>query len=312
MEQQPDRWQVGKVAVTRIVDLEIADLPTEVIFGALSPPRVAAVDWLHPHYATAEGNLKMSFHAYVIESGNKRIIVDTCVGNHKARSAPFFNQLATPFLERLEAAGFTVGSIDYVLCTHMHIDHVGWNTRWTGERWTPTFPNARYLFGRDEWAYWRQEVNTGTGPYQADMKAVVEDSVQPIIDAGVYDLVETTHRITGEVSLFPTPGHTPGHVSVMVRSDREEAVIAGDVMHHPVQLFDPAIESNFDSSPAEATATRLAFIAGHANRDVLVLGTHFARPSGGRIVTDAAGWRFSQSPESSAKEKGKTSKATRG
>ena len=195
------------------------------------------------------------------------------------------NQLHGPFLDKMAAAGFAPESIDTVLCTHLHIDHVGWNTRLVDGRWLPTFPNARYLFGRIELAHW-------SATHDAEERQLLADSVQPVIDAGLADPVECDHVITSEVLLEPTPGHTPGHVSVRIRSGGEEAVITGDLMHHPIQCCEPDWSVHFDVEPQQARATRRAFFEGQSNRRVLVLGTHFAAPTGGWIVRDGEAWRF--------------------
>jgi glyoxylase-like metal-dependent hydrolase (beta-lactamase superfamily II) len=156
---------------------------------------------------------------------------------------------------------------------------------WVEERWYPTFPNARYLFGRKEWEHWSKEP---AGPN----RDVQNDSVRPIFDAGLADLVEMDHVVTPEVRLEPTPGHTPGHVSVRIVSRGEEAVITGDLMHHPVQCAEPEWASRFDVDPEVARRTRRQFLERQADRPVLVLGTHFATPTGGRIVRDGAAYRF--------------------
>jgi glyoxylase-like metal-dependent hydrolase (beta-lactamase superfamily II) len=156
--QQPDRWQIGKVVVTRIVEREERSVHPQMVIAGLEPEEVREIAWLQPHYADTDGLLHFSIHAFVIESEGRRIVVDTCIGNHKSRCYPGWHRLQGPFLKRFEAAGFPVESIDTVLCTHLHIDHVGWNTRWTGSEWVPTFPNARYLFGRLEWDHWREEL----------------------------------------------------------------------------------------------------------------------------------------------------------
>jgi glyoxylase-like metal-dependent hydrolase (beta-lactamase superfamily II) len=292
-----DTWRVGDVVITRVLDLEVPGVPPEVVFGELTQEQVRAVGWLQPHYATPEGGLNLSVHAYVIESKGVRIVVDTCVGNDKPRNGPFFDMLSTPFLKRLAEAGFAPDDIDYVLCTHMHVDHVGWNTHWTGEAWVPTFPKARYLFGRVEWAHWEGEIaQAPTSDEEAELHAIMEDSVKPIIAAGLADLIETDHQITDEVRLMHTPGHTPGHVSVVIASRGEMAVVAGDVMHHPIQLADAGIQTVFDTDKTKAEATRRAFIDDHGDQDILILGTHFARPSAGWIVRDGAAWRFASSP----------------
>ncbi len=277
------RWQIGDVRITRIVEQE-TPAPGTFVLPDAEPARVAAHAWLRPHFADAEGQLVMSVHAFVVESGGRRIVVDTCVGNDKDRTLPFWHRLQGPFLRDLADAGFPRESIDTVLCTHLHVDHVGWNTMLVDGRWVPTFPNARYVFARAEWEHWRTEPQP-----EGD---VVGDSVRPILDAGLADLVEPGHRLTDEVRLEPTPGHTPGHTSVHVASRGAEAVITGDVMHHPVQCAEPTWRSNFDVDADAARRTRRECLTRWADRAALVLGTHFATPTAGRIVRHGDAWRF--------------------
>ncbi len=295
MVNEVDRWQVGQVRITRVVETEMAGLPPSAVFRDLDEDDVRQRSWLVPAYAGADGSLRLSHHAFVIESLGKTIIVDTCVGNDKARSAENFNQLDTPFLGRLAEAGYLPELIDYVLCTHMHVDHVGWNTRWDGVRWVPTFPNARYLFGRIEWEHFRQEavaMGDVTSPVAAmlDVEAVIADSIRPIIDRDLADFVQTDHRLTDDVSLFATPGHTQGHVSVRILSEGQEAVISGDVLHHPIQIADSAICASVDMDSDLAEATRRTLLERIAGNEVILLGTHFTAPSGGKVVRDQGGW----------------------
>ncbi|MDP2639283.1 MAG: MBL fold metallo-hydrolase, partial [Betaproteobacteria bacterium] len=182
-------------------------------------------------------------------------------------------------------------------CTHLHVDHVGWNTRLIEGKWVPTFANARYLFGRREWEHWTSdEAKHRDGD-------VMGDSVRPIIDAGLAELVDMHHALTPEVRLEPTPGHTPGHVSVRISSRGEEAVITGDLMHHPLQCAEPDLANNFDVDAAAARRTRRKFLARHANRPVLVLGTHFAPPTGGWVVDAEPAWRFDLVPPADANKR---------
>jgi glyoxylase-like metal-dependent hydrolase (beta-lactamase superfamily II) len=173
-----------------------------------------------------------------------------------------------------------------VLCTHLHVDHVGWNTMLSGGRWVPTFPNARYLMGRLEYQHWTAQ-NT-----REDMRAVIADSVKPVHDAGLVDLVETDARIADEISLIPTLGHTPGHVSVRIVSRGEEALITGDFLHHPVQIGHPEWASTADSDAARGEATRWSMFRQLAGAPVLVIGTHFAGATAGHIVRDGETFRL--------------------
>ena len=284
MTSAPLRWRVGAVKITHIVE-SCGSSPPTFLFANLSAEEVRSHAWLRPHFATAEGRLIASIHAFVVESRGRTIVVDTCVGNDKARALPAWNMLSGPFLADFAAAGFALDGVDAVVCTHFHSDHVGWNTRLADGRWVPTFPRARYLASRTEFAH-LQSVE------DAAERQLLADSVQPVVDAGLFDRVASDHAITDEVRLEPTPGHTPGHVSVRIRSRGAEAVITGDLMHHPVQCADPNVCSRFDSDREQALATRVRFLREQADRDVLVLGTHFATPTAGYIVSSGGAWRF--------------------
>src|SRR5580698_1723811 len=210
-------WRIGDVTVTRIVELEVTG-GSRFILPDATRDAVLPIAWLRPHFADEDGRLRMSIHALVVETPTRRIVVDTCLGNDKqGRRIPTWNDLHGPFLADLAAAGYARETIDTVLCTHLHVDHVGWNTMLVDGRWVPTFPNARYLMGRIEYAHWRDH------RAREDHQAVFADSVQPVFDAGLVDLVETDHRIDEVISLIPTIGHTPGHVSVRISSRGEEA-----------------------------------------------------------------------------------------
>jgi glyoxylase-like metal-dependent hydrolase (beta-lactamase superfamily II) len=274
---------IGNVRISRIVELEMPGL--SFVLPDAIPEKLLPIGWLAPHFITPEGEAKASIQAFLVESEGQRIIVDTCLGNGKNLPIRRWANRNGPFLEDLAAAGFPRESIDTVLCTHLHMDHVGWNTMLVDGRWRPTFPNARYLFGRVEWEHWDRTREKWT-------PALIEESIQPIFDAGLHTLVETNHRITDEIWLEPTPGPTPGHVSVRISSHGEQAVITGDLMHHPCQIAHPEWNSVADSDAQQACATRHAFVARRAEDGILVIGTHFAAPVAGHIVRDGQGFRF--------------------
>jgi glyoxylase-like metal-dependent hydrolase (beta-lactamase superfamily II) len=280
-----NRWEIGGVKITRIVELETLSKGTFVLPDATLENVKRDSELLMPHFADANGKMRMSVHALVLESQGRRIVVDTCIGNDKLRGAPAWNMLHTSFLADLEQAGFPRESIDYVLCTHLHVDHVGWNTMMVDGRWIPTFPHARYLIGRKEWEHWSVDQSEF-------VKDPIDDSVRPVIDAGLAEFVEPDHKLTEEVWLESTPGHTPGHFSVRISSGGHDAVITGDLMHHPIQFLHPEWNCGADSIPEMARTTRRAFIERYANRDILVFGTHFATPSAGHIVTQGDAWRL--------------------
>lgn len=209
-------WKIGDVTVTRVVELEVTG-GTRFILPDATKEAVRGIDWLHPHFIDADGRLVMSIHALIVESQGRRIMVDTCLGNDKQRAIPGWNMRNGPFLDDIAAAGHPREAIDTVLCTHLHVDHVGWNTMKVDGRWVPTFPNARYLMGRTEYAHWSAQDPA------AQRDDVFGDSVKPVFDADLVDLVDSDHRITDEVRLEPTPGHTPGHVSVRITSQGADA-----------------------------------------------------------------------------------------
>ena len=276
---------IGKIRITSVVERSGPTRPTWLLPAATPEAVDRHRDWLAPHFVDEKGRFLQSVHSFVVQAPGLTMVVDTCIGNDKPRAQAHWNMLQTSYLADLAAAGFPPESIDLVLCTHLHVDHVGWNTRWVDGAWVPTFPRARYLFERTEWAHWAKQTGDEYGP-------IIADSVRPIVDAGRADLVASDHRIGDELWLEPTPGHTPGHVSLHIGSQGEEAVITGDLMHAPIQCAEPDWPSAFDADPAPARVTRRAFLERYGNRDVWVLGTHFHAPSAGHIVRHGAGWRF--------------------
>jgi glyoxylase-like metal-dependent hydrolase (beta-lactamase superfamily II) len=278
------RWQIGGVRISRIVEIE-GSSPGTFFFKEATPEKLLQHAWLKPHFMTEEGMLISSIHAFVVESQGKTIVVDTCVGNDKTREVKNWNMRKGRFLEDMAEAGFPRERVTTVLCTHLHVDHVGWNTMLRDGKWVPTFPKARYLIGRKEWDYWSKAQN------ESD-KAIQNDSVRPILDAGLADLVESDHKLTSEVYLESTPGHTPGHVSVRIDSKGAAAVVTGDLMHHPVQIGTPNLGSRFDVSPEVARKTRTEFLEKYRDGKTLVLGTHFATPTGGRVVSEGGSFRL--------------------
>jgi len=278
------KWRVGDVTVTRVVELET---PTSArfLFNGVSKQALLGIDWLKPHFVTEKGHMILSIHALLVESEGRRIVVDTCLGNDKERKVEGWQMRTGPFLEDIAAEGFSRERVDTVLCTHLHVDHVGWNTMKVGGRWLPTFPSAEYLFARKEWEYWSEHEQEEFGP-------VVEDSVRPIVDAGLSRLVDMDHRLTSEVWLEPTPGHTPGHVSVRIHSRGEDAIITGDMTHHPCQMAHPEWAASVDVDPDRSTRTRREFYERYADQPVLLIGTHFATPTAGKLVRDGSAYRL--------------------
>jgi glyoxylase-like metal-dependent hydrolase (beta-lactamase superfamily II) len=276
-------WNIGKIKITKIVELETVG-STRFILPLASNEEIAKLPWLIPHFATEEGRLKMSIHSLVVETPTRRIVVDTGLGNDKeGRSVPTWNNRNGPFLETMTAAGFAPDSIDTVLCTHLHVDHVGWNTKFAGGKWVPTFANARYVFARSEYEHWRDH------SYEPDKLAVFNDSVKPIVDAGKADLVASDARLGDEITLIPTSGHSPGHMSILIQSEGEQGLLTGDVAHHPCQMAHLDWSSTADSGPVQSAATRRQLFSRFADTPTLVIGGHF---SAGHIRRDGAAFKF--------------------
>jgi glyoxylase-like metal-dependent hydrolase (beta-lactamase superfamily II) len=277
------QWKVGQVKITKVVEMETIG-STRFILPLASNDEIRKLPWLIPHFATEEGRLKMSIHSLVVETANRRIVVDTGLGNDKeGRGVPTWNNRKAPYLESMAAAGFPAESIDTVLCTHLHVDHVGWNTKLVGGRWVPTFPNARYVFGRTEYEHWHDHSDT------ADKIAVFKDSVQPIVDAGRAELIASDARLTEEITLIPTPGHSPGHMSILINSGGEQALLTGDVAHHPCQMAHLDWSSTADSDMAQSPVTRRDLFSRFAETPTLVIGGHF---NAGHIKRDGDAFKF--------------------
>ena len=282
-----DSWQIGEIKVTRILEMEMP-LPYRAdtaFMPKATPEAIKKIDWLFPHYVTEEGFIKLAFQVFLVEAPGLRLVVDTCIGNDKPRHMLGGNSLQTSFLENLTTAGWSRESVDLVVCTHLHVDHVGWNTMKDGDAWVPTFPNARYLFGATEYEYWSKSDDE-------DQVAIMLDSIKPVFEAGLVDLVETNHVISDEIKLIPTVGHTPGHVSGILKSGSQNAMITGDFMHHPCQIAHPDWTVTFDEDPEAAASCRKRILEDLADSATLVIGTHFSMPTAGRIITVPEGLKF--------------------
>ena len=277
MQIKENQWQVGKVKITRILESEGA-------FGLFvvpdaTPENLQGMDWLKPHFVNDKWVAMVSIHALIIDTPSKTIVVDTCLGNDKKRSVPGWSNLHTNFLEDMHHAGYPEDIIDTVLCTHLHTDHVGWNTKLVNGEWVPTFENAEYLFGKDEWEY--TEKQSSQDPHYNEFFV---DSIKPIQEAGLVRFVGTNEQICDEVILEPTLGHTPGHVSIRIESEGKKAAITGDFLHHPSQMEKLEWESIVDWDASMAKETRRRKLQEYSEEDILVFGTHFASPSAGKVI----------------------------
>lgn len=279
------RWKVGDATITSVLEEETAHIPPEFFFPDATAADVLRHPELIPDYADEQGNITLRVQAVVIETGSRRVLVDPCVGNAKVRSLPFWNDMSWPFLERFADAGFEVGSIDTVVHTHLHADHVGWATHKVDEAWIPTFVNARHLYTARELEYCKANEIPG-------VEEVYRDSVAPIIAAGLSDVVAEDAELRDGLRLEPSTGHTPGHVSLWLESAGERALISGDFLHHPVQCAEPQLAEIGDFNIEEARATRHRMLAQVAESEALMLGTHFSGNPAGRVIADGDVWRF--------------------
>ncbi len=290
------KFQIDKVTETTYLPWGAESLLPGVTDDMLDEGRrILPAGFIHPE----DPVLFMSFHSYVVRTPRRTILVDTCVGNCKERaSLPSWNMLRTPYLDELAKVGLTPADIDIVLCTHLHADHVGWNTRLLDGRWVPTFPNARYVFGRKDFEHW-QKLHDAKPELPVTRGAFV-DSVLPVIDAGQAILVESDHIVEQELDdgiwLEPSEGHSPGHVSVHLRSDQEHAVMSGDVIHHPLQIYHPHLPNGSDFNREQGIKARRALLEQLADTPSLLLTAHFPVPTLGHVVSqgDAFAFRFGE------------------
>ncbi|SEE22570.1 Glyoxylase, beta-lactamase superfamily II [Streptomyces misionensis] len=286
-------WSVGGIRVHRIDETVLPPATGEWLLPDATPALVTAQDWLRPDFADAEGVLRLDSHSFAFVLGGLRIVVDTGIGNGKERANPAWHNLRTGYLQRLSDAGFPPDEVDLVILTHLHADHVGWNTREVNGEWVPTFPNARYLVSRTEREFW-----AGHDMEEA-RRQMFRDSVVPVEESGQLDLVDIPAEgagITSGLRLLPTPGHTPGHVAVELTDGGHRAVITGDCIHHPLQFAHPAVGACVDIDPDRSERSRRALLGSLAGTDTLLLGTHFPPPTAGHVVPHEGAYRLAPVP----------------
>jgi glyoxylase-like metal-dependent hydrolase (beta-lactamase superfamily II) len=284
-------FQVGNLTISRIPETVLTAFAPAALLPQWDAERVRDhMNWLIPGSMGEAGqHLVLSTHAWLVRSPKSTILIDTGIGNDKVRGAPLFHQLKTPFLERLLEAGASPDDIDYVVMTHLHTDHVGWNTLLVEGRWVPTFPKARYIFSRTEY-----EALDAKSKARTDPRGFFEDSVQPIVAAGQGVLVDAGPlALIEHLTLHPTPGHSIDHWSISMSSRGETALFAGDVMHHPVQVYQPGWSSIFCESSEDAQKSRMWALQFAADNDALFFSSHFAESSAGRIRCGGGyNWQF--------------------
>lgn len=298
-------YQVGDAAVTRIDELTFSAFSQAAMYPGSDP---AALERHRSQFGPGSveaGILVQSIHSWLVRTPRHTILIDTATGNGKHRpSVPLFDQLHEPYLARLAAAGVQPEAVDYVLLTHIHADHVGWNTMLDAGRWVPTFPNARYVFSHVEQAY-NEDLADGRTPAQPSpalgpmvgtpLPGVYDDSVRPVIEAGLADAIEIDgQEILDGLSFQRTPGHSIDHASIRLVSQGQEALFAGDVMHHPLQVYETGLTSCFCEFPQASLTSRLRVLEQAAERRATVFTTHFAESSAGRVTRtgDRFAWKF--------------------
>jgi glyoxylase-like metal-dependent hydrolase (beta-lactamase superfamily II) len=293
------RWKFGASTMQRVVESETPMLsPFEIFPDCTQGHLDANRAWLVPRFHDPASNLLViTIQSFLIRRSGLTILVDSCSGNDKEhRTRPQFKRAQWPWLSTLREAGVAPEDVDIVLCSHLHVDHVGWNTRLDNGRWVPTFPNARYLIGRREFEHWK-----AAGPAAlARAGDYITDSVLPVFEAGQADLIGDEHALAGDISVEPASGHTPGQLMVRVGSGREQAILSADLMHHPLQVRYPQWSTRFCTDPDQARTTRLKFFNDHADTGRLIFPAHFPTPTGGLIERDGKDFRFRFSGEAKA------------
>ncbi len=286
---------LGRLTVNKVAEME-SGMPLPVIFPQITADDLTRLAQWHddPHLSAdpAASTVMLSMHSFVITLNGMHILIDSCNGNCKQRSLPPIHMLDTPYLANLAAVGLTPEDIGMVLCTHLHFDHVGWNTRLEDGRWVPTFPNARYIFGKQDYDHWAAQQDV------APHREAFDDSVLPVVQAGLADIVDVAGatsaflEVGDGVWLEPAFGHSPGCCSIHAKAGGEAAVFWGDIVHHPVQLIRPDMPLMFDDDPAAAIAVRQRLLRDVADKDVMCFPAHFRGSSAGYVRRDADAYSF--------------------
>jgi glyoxylase-like metal-dependent hydrolase (beta-lactamase superfamily II) len=284
--------RIGDFEVHRITEFEGAFIAPEVFFPDYDPavlqtnPDMTGPRLIDP----ATGKLVFSFHSFIVKTGRHTILIDSCIGNNKERpTRPQFHRLQSPFIADLAKAGVTPADVDYVMCTHLHWDHVGWNTRLDNGRWVPTFPNVRYIMARREFEHWQVVQQRGE---ESPHRNAFEDSVLPVVRTGQSVLVDDDYSMEDGLWFESAPGHTPGNVVIHVRSRDDRAVFLGDVVHHQFQLMQPAWSTLACADRELSRKTRTRLIEEYAENGMRLLPGHFPAPTAGRIVRRGDAYRY--------------------
>ncbi len=281
------QYGVGDLTIHRIVEMEFGISPIREFFPGLSQELLDENRaWLAPAGLDADGHVVLCFQSYIVKTPHHTVLVDACIGNGKDRPTrpTWHRKQDATWMGALKAAGLGVADIDFVMCTHLHGDHVGWNTQLENGHWVPTFPNARYLFSKKEYEYWGDVHRKTPLPAMAD-------SVLPIIEAQRAELVTSDHALGDHIRLLPTPGHTPDHFAVALGRKSDAAVLTGDLIHSPLQARYPELVMRSDTDKELAAKTRRAFLERYCDTETLCCTMHFPSPSVGHLVRWGDGFR---------------------
>jgi len=285
-------FALGDIHVSRIEEALIPLVTVDELFVGMPDDALARHgDSLgRGGFDAVTGKLTFSIHSWLVRTGRHMVLIDSCMGNHKVRPGlPYGDNLDTPWLSRLAASGVTPEQVDFVMCTHLHMDHVGWNTRLIDGRWVPTFPNARYIFSRREYEYWDPAEGGGTGWGQ---DGVFEDSVLPCMAADLAELVDDGYTVDDCLVVEAAPGHTRGNVVIRAASRDTSGIFSGDCLHTPLQIAYPGVSTHVCEDPVMAQATRLRLLDECAEHGHLLMPAHFPPPFVGRVSRDGAGFRY--------------------
>jgi glyoxylase-like metal-dependent hydrolase (beta-lactamase superfamily II) len=288
---------IGDMRIDRLVEIPALPLDKEFLFANVTDEVIAANrGWLDHRYIEPEtSRFILSHHSYVVRTPRWTAIVDTCCGNHKERPGlPFWHRLNQPYIENMAALGVRPEDVDFVMCTHLHVDHVGWNTRLVDGRWVPTFPKARYLMGRTEYDHWDRHHRKNPG--RAVNRGSFEDSVLPVVAAGQAEFVDSDHCVFDDheatFRFVPAPGHTIGNMMIDLRGGHDHAVVSGDVIHHPIQCAAPWLSNAADFDLEMARNTRVKLLEQLADTPSVLLPAHFPAPTAGRVISNGSAFRF--------------------
>ena len=291
--QSIDACSFGSISISRIIDMEDAAFPASALYPDATPEHIKNLSKrFGRQYINSDSlELYLSFHSFIVKTKRHTILVDACIGNDKERPGrPMWTKRSGPFLDNLHKQGFSPEDIDYVMCTHLHADHVGWNTRCLNGEWVPTFPNAQYLFGKKEFKFWKEFQARSKDPIMYGSHA---DSILPVMKSGQGLLIEGNHEIVDGVFTEPAYGHTPGNLVLNVtEGSKTLAVICGDVMHHPLQLAHPEWSSCFCENPQMSRTSRIELLNRFADSDTFILPAHFQSPGYGPLERDGKGYRM--------------------